>query len=338
MLRLIDIILCLSKSGKPFRGHNEQSDSVSRGLFLDMVDLLKKYDKLLSDHLQYGPKNASYISNWIQNDILLSIQNVIKRKISSDVKNQILSVIADEISDCGHHEQLCIHYFNKKETRSLEHFIGVKRLTSVNAQSIYNSITEAINEIGINWKNVIAVCFDGAATMAGDCNGVQAKIKDQKPSIYYVHCYGHCLNLVLVGSLGRQNRIMFDFLGTVQMIHNFVEASPVRHAILEQISKEMNLKLKTLKTLSTTRWACRSEAIEAVKNNYSALLLCLEEICSTTNLSEVRAKARGLIFQIKNFKFIFLIFYDKSNFVDDTKSECKLTITRLKFIISNISN
>jgi hypothetical protein len=40
----------------------------------------------------------------------------------------------------------------------------------------------------------------------------------------------------------------------------------------------MNIKLKTLKTLSTTRWACHSEAIEAIKHNYIAILKTLEEI------------------------------------------------------------
>ncbi|KAE9543666.1 hypothetical protein AGLY_002062, partial [Aphis glycines] len=291
MHRLIDIALCLAKNGKSLRGHNENTDSVSKGLFLEMVDLLKKYDSLLIEHLENGPKNASYISNRIQNDILLFIQNFMKRNIS------MVSIIADETSDCSHFEQLpvCV----------LEHFIGVKRLLSVNAQSVYDSLTEAINEIGIDWKNVIAVCFDGAATMAGSCNGVQAKIKENKPSIYYVHCYGHYLNLILVSSLGRKNNVIFDFFGVLQIIYSFIEASPVRHAILERISKEINLKLKSLKTLSTTKWACRSEAIEAVKNNYSASLLCLEEISNKTNLSEVRAKAKGLIFQMKTFNLIF---------------------------------
>jgi len=59
--------------------------------------------------------------------------------------------------------------------------------------------------------------------------------------------------------------------------------------------------------LSTTRWIYWSEAIEAVKNNYSALLLCLEEISSTTNLSKVRAKAQRLIYQMKSFESIFSI-------------------------------
>jgi len=57
--------------------------------------------------------------------------------------------------------------------------------------------------------------------------------------------------------------------------------------------------LETLETLSTTRWACRSEAVEAIKTNYSTLLLCLEEMSSATNLFEVRAKVRGLIYQMK---------------------------------------
>lgn len=196
----------------------------------------------------------------------------------------------------------------KKENRPVEHYICVKRLLSVNVQSGYDSLTEAINEIGIDWKNAIAVCFDGAAMMAGSCHGVQAKVKENKPSIYNVYCYGHCLNLVLVSSLGRKNNVIFDFFGVLQIIYSFVEASPVRHPILERISKEINLKLRSLKTLSTTRWACRSEAIEVVKNNYSALLLCLEEISDKTNLSEVSAKAKGLIFQMKTFGFIFSMY------------------------------
>lgn len=78
---------------------------------------------------------------------------------------------------------------------------------------------------------------------------------------------------------------------TVQIIYSFIEASPVCHAILERLSKDLNSKLKTLKTISTTRWDCRSEAIEAVENNYFALLLNLKEIFNTTNLSEVKTEA-----------------------------------------------
>lgn len=62
------------------------------------------------------------------------------------------------------------------------------------------------------------------------------------------------------------------------MIYNFIEGSYTRHAVFENVSKLINIKLKTLKSLSTTRWACRSEAVNAVKNNYSALLIAIKQI------------------------------------------------------------
>lgn len=74
------------------------------------------------------------------------------------------------------------------------------------------------------------------------------------------------------------------------MIYKFVESSSTKHAILERTSKEMNIKLKYLKSLSSPMWACRSEAIQAVKNNYtySVLQLCLTEMSKSINLSEVK--------------------------------------------------
>jgi len=52
--RLIDITICLTKNGKP--GDQENSTSLSKGLFLDFVDILKKYDVTLRDNLTNGEK------------------------------------------------------------------------------------------------------------------------------------------------------------------------------------------------------------------------------------------------------------------------------------------
>ena len=69
--------------------------------------------------------------------------------------------------------------------------------------------------------------------------------------------FAHCLNLVLVHSCisRKENSMIFDFFGTVQIIYNFIEDSPSGHAVFENIQKSVGVKLKTLKTLSTTRWA-----------------------------------------------------------------------------------
>ncbi|XP_022163062.1 zinc finger MYM-type protein 1-like [Myzus persicae] len=96
----------INKKVRPFRGHDESKKSIAQVLFLDLIDLVSKYDPTLKDHLTNGPQNPLYTSGIIQNDIIISISNIILRKITRSVQNKLVSIIADEISDCGHHEQM----------------------------------------------------------------------------------------------------------------------------------------------------------------------------------------------------------------------------------------
>jgi hypothetical protein len=69
MERLVDVTICLAKGGRPFRGHDESINSHQKGLFKEFIQVLSKYDVVLKDHIDFGPKNAQYTSNRIQNDI-----------------------------------------------------------------------------------------------------------------------------------------------------------------------------------------------------------------------------------------------------------------------------
>lgn len=142
------------------------------------------------------------MSNLIQNDLISSLYSVLKRQLVLSLKNKKISIMADETSDCGHHEQISV----------------------------------------------------------------------------IVRFYDESLN----------------------------KASCIRHSILETVANQINLKLKTLKSISTT-WACRYEAVAAVKNNYTAIIIAIQTICDTTKQSVVKAKSRGLILQLKTFDFIFAL-------------------------------
>ncbi|KAE9523137.1 hypothetical protein AGLY_016451 [Aphis glycines] len=235
MHRHIDITILLAKTGKPFRGHKEREEDSNRGMFLELAYLFKKYDPTLKKHLEEGPQNATYMSNLIQNDLISSLHSVLKRQLVLSLKNKKISIMADETSDCGHHEQISVivRFYDESLNKPVEYFV--------------------LNQLGLSWLDIIAVCFDGA--MAGNIN----------------------------------------------------EASCIRHSILETVANQINLKLRTLKSISTTRWACRYEAVAAVKNNYTAIIIAIQTICDTTKQSEVRAKSRGLIFQLKTFDFIFAL-------------------------------
>lgn len=316
MKRLIDIVICLAKCGKPFRGHDESSKSYQKGMFLELIQILYKYDTVLKTHIDSGPKNAMYTSNIIQNDIINSIHNVIIQKLKLKLQNTRIAIMADETSDIGHHEQhsVVFRYFDTITNRPIETFITLRRLLSVDAESIFNVLDDVITcQFKLDWNNVVAVCFDGAATMAGNIKGVQAKCKSKNKNILHVHCYAHCLNLTLMDAVcsnakySEVNRCVFDFLGTIQFIYSFIEGSPIRHAVFEKFAKVNGAKVHTLKSMSQTRWACRAEAVNAVKYNYKALLSTLEEINSKCLIPEARAKGLGLLHQLRTFEFIYCL-------------------------------
>lgn len=77
----IDVAIYLAESRRFFRGHSESKSSNKKGLYLEIFQLLAKYDSLLKDHIENGPKNATYLSNFTQNDIIISMENVIMRSL-----------------------------------------------------------------------------------------------------------------------------------------------------------------------------------------------------------------------------------------------------------------
>ena len=59
-------------------GHQENSESENRGLFLKITQLLAKYDKILKVLFEDGPRNDTYTCITIQNDLICAIyQNMI---------------------------------------------------------------------------------------------------------------------------------------------------------------------------------------------------------------------------------------------------------------------
>lgn len=93
-------------------------------------------------------------------------------------------------------------------------------MESVTADSIFKALEDVIiGTFNLNWNSVIAVCFDGASTMAGNIAGVQAKYKTKNENILYVHCLTTLMDAVGASTKNRQkNKMVFDFLGTVQFI------------------------------------------------------------------------------------------------------------------------
>ena len=67
-------------------------------------------DDLLRDHLENAPKNATCISNTIQNELIVVIGELIQKKILEDLHygSNMFALIADESRDCSNKEQMAL--------------------------------------------------------------------------------------------------------------------------------------------------------------------------------------------------------------------------------------
>ena len=227
LFRIIDIVVLLAKTGHPLRGHREGSDSHNRGLFLQNATLLARYDPVLSDHFQNSPRNATYTYMGIQNQLIAALyRNLIEELRKKLDAATSFSVLMDEASDFGHHEQVSVVLrYVDTEYVIQERLVNIERTGSTDAESLVQILLISLSKVGLTTDKLIGQCYDGASNMRGAIAGVQAKIKAIQPKAIYTHCYAHCTNLVLVAATST-NQYARNFFGVLQNLYKFFEASP----------------------------------------------------------------------------------------------------------------
>jgi len=199
------IVLC-GKQNLPLRGHRDDSqhiedNNINSGNFQALINFrVDSGDENLKNFLENGPRNATYRSKTIQNEIIDVIKECIVGDLVAEVKDSSLySISADEKADRSNTEQLTISLrFVDKNLNIREVFMGFMDVT---ADTSGKSIAETILQIFTDWDLDIQDCrgqkYDGAGNMAGKINGAAAIIRNTNPKALYTHCNSHCLNLVL---------------------------------------------------------------------------------------------------------------------------------------------
>ena len=114
------------------------------------------------------------------------------------------TVIADEVTDVSHKEQLSIvlRYVDSDSLLVREDLVRfVECNTGISGLNLASKITTSLEELGLDLSNLRGQAYDGAGNMAGIGNGTAAVISAQYPLALYLHCASHCLNLAVVKSL-----------------------------------------------------------------------------------------------------------------------------------------
>ncbi|XP_069105241.1 zinc finger protein 862-like [Argopecten irradians] len=170
------------------------------------------------------------------------------------------------------------------------------------AETVYSAIVNWRTSVGVSIKRVSGFGSDGASVMTGKVSGVGVRLQRNNPRIIHVWCAAHRLALVCywaakhVPYLARMQEILIA-------IYNCFEYSAPRYNKIREMKKIMGEKVKKFKKPTQVRWLSLQNSVDAVHDSCSALILSLDHEAATNN-GEGGAKAKGILKEIKTFKFI----------------------------------
>lgn len=309
---LLECVIFLGKQGLSYRGHRDDctnEDVVNSGNFIELVQFRAQTDTILANHLKNAPRNATYLSKTIQNELIQVVGNSIRKKIINDIKAaQFFSILADEVTDCSNQEQLslAIRFVDSGDCEIREEFLDFITVERITGEALASAILLCLREWGIPIENCRGQGYDGASNMSSSVCGVQGRIREQAPLAFYTHCQAHQLNLCIMKACSVPD--IRNANGVVSEIVKFFTYSPKRQHFFESnISSDSDKK--KLKDLCKTRWIERIDTYATFFDLFPSIIITLEAISTGRDSNwnwdaESRLKASGFLHQITSFQFL----------------------------------
>ena len=309
---IVKTILFCGTQNISLRGHRESMSSLNPGNFRALLKFrVDSGDNLLKQHLDSAPRNATYISNTIQNELIGVIGSTIQSMIVEAVGkgSKIFAVIADESRDVANMEQmpLIIRYIDEFN-RIQESFIGfIECEHGTSGMKIANLIETNCLKLGLDMVLCRAQGYDGAGNMAGRLNGAATLLRAKYSKAIYFHCASHKLNLSMANACNI--RSVENMMTTITSFATFFNYSPKRQGALEKHVKDYpdsSMKSKLI-PLCRTRWVERINAFEVTIDLMEALVDTLSEMSLNSESHWNRDTVSQATSLLKSIDFEFII-------------------------------
>jgi len=92
-----------------------------------------------------------------------------------------------------------------------ERLIGVVHVSETSASCLKSNIDNLFAKYGLSMTQVRGQGYDGASNMRGEFHGLRALIMRENSAAYYIHCFAHQLQLVIVAVAKKNDDISVFF-------------------------------------------------------------------------------------------------------------------------------
>ena len=252
--------------------------------------------------IKTAPANAFHLSTYSSTTFLETFGELVKSRLRERfARVQLFALLADEATDINMCSRLsvCIRFHDEHEIQ--EHFLACIPLESTDASSISDGIKQVLADYKLNMTKCAAVSFDGAANFSGVHGGVQAILRESQPTLLYVHCSAHRLQLALMHASSQCAPIK-RLLASVGRLYSQIGHSPKRIRDLLEIEKMLEEPAHKLVQPVATRWLSYDRSISMIWQHYAALLLLLEDLYTN---GELGGEVGGLLLEMRRSETIY---------------------------------
>jgi hypothetical protein len=138
-------------------------------------------------------KDIPMSSDTVERRISDMAENTERQLIKKIKKSKLFALQLDKPTDIHNNGNLLtyVRYTDHDESDMKEDILSVSELpTHTTSSEIVEILNGFIEERGLEWKNCVGVCTDGAASLTGRHSGLVTKIKDMAGNdILSPHCY-----------------------------------------------------------------------------------------------------------------------------------------------------
>jgi hypothetical protein len=126
------------------------------------------------------------------------------------------------------------------EGKVVERFLRLYHVKDATSEALKLALFKILDNNKLSISRLRGQGYDGASNMRGEFNGLQRKILDENPYAFYVHCFAHRLQLVVVAVATSSCSYIHDFFEYASLIVTTTSSSCKKmEVLLEESHKEL---------------------------------------------------------------------------------------------------
>ncbi|KAG2622341.1 hypothetical protein PVAP13_3NG269500 [Panicum virgatum] len=272
---------------------NKSSTSLNKGTFREMVQWYKNKKNKVKDAYEKGSKYCQMLSPHIQKDLTKACAEEVTAVIMDEIRGRHFSVLIDESRDVSIKEQMAmILRFVNDEGKIVERFLGLKHIEKCTSAALKEALVNLLSSHKLSISMLREQGYDSASNMRGEFNGVQRLIRDINPYAFYVHCFAHQLQLVVVADalVAKYHDVLLEKLENGEIT----------------TGRGMNQE-SSLARPGDTRWSSHLKTLLRILVMWEAILEVLEVVKKDSIKPTCNGGAFGLIGKMESFDFVFIM-------------------------------